>query len=290
MKKAFLKYIMAVLLFGTNGIVAGKIELESHSIVLLRTALGGIMLLLVTVFSKHGLSFWHHQKDLLFISLSGAAMGASWLFLYAAYDLSGVGVASLLYAAGAVIVMLFSPFVFKESMTVLKLVGLSAAVIGIIFINLNEIGNHTAMSGIMCGLFSAVCYALMVILNKKATNINGTENSAFQLITAFAVTAVFNCVRGGIGVAVKADDIFWILLLGIVNTGIGCWMYFSSLGALPAQTVSVFGYIEPLSAIVFSALLLGEKLRALQIVGAVLIIGGAMFAECSVYLKKPLHR
>ena len=70
------------------------------------------------------------------------------------------------------------------------------------------------------------------------------------------------------------------LLLGVVNTGFGCWCYFSALGALPVQTVAVCGYLEPLSAVIFSALLLHERLMPLQMAGACLIIGGALFAEC----------
>ena len=71
----------------------------------------------------------------------------------------------------------------------------------------------------------------------------------------------------------------WILFLGSVNTGIGCWLYFSPLSELPVQTVAVCGYLEPLSAVVFSALLLGEKMTGIQIVGAACIIGGAVIGE-----------
>ena len=38
-------------------------------------------------------------------------------------------------------------------------------------------------------------------------------------------------------------------------------------------------YLEPLSAVVFAVLLLGEKLSATQYIGAVCIIGGAMIGE-----------
>ena len=70
-----------------------------------------------------------------------------------------------------------------------------------------------------------------------------------------------------------------VLVLGLVNTGIACYLYFSSLGQLPVQTVAITGYLEPLSALVFSALLLGEKLAPIQIAGAALILGGAAFGE-----------
>ena len=70
-----------------------------------------------------------------------------------------------------------------------------------------------------------------------------------------------------------------ILILGIFNTGIGCYFYFSSIGDLPVQTVAICGYLEPLSAVVFSVLFLGESMTIVQVVGAMLILGGAAFGE-----------
>jgi drug/metabolite transporter (DMT)-like permease len=53
-------------------------------------------------------------------------------------------------------------------------------------------------------------------------------------------------------------------------------LYFSSIGHLPVQTVSILGYLEPLSALVFSVVLLRESFNAIQIIGAILILGGAV--------------
>ena len=55
-----------------------------------------------------------------------------------------------------------------------------------------------------------------------------------------------------------------------------------------ANTWGVFcGYIEPLSAVIFSVAFLGEKLLFMQIIGAVLIIGGAITGE---YLTKSFRK
>ncbi|MBQ9048250.1 MAG: hypothetical protein IJ120_10200 [Solobacterium sp.] len=43
---------------------------------------------------------------------------------------------------------------------------------------------------------------------------------------------------------ISGDDIIWILTLGAVNTGFGCWMYFSSLSGIPVQTAALLGYLE----------------------------------------------
>jgi drug/metabolite transporter (DMT)-like permease len=78
---------------------------------------------------------------------------------------------------------------------------------------------------------------------------------------------------------IVAEDWLPILWIGLLNTGISCYLYFSSIGHLPVQTVAICGYLEPLSAVVFSFLFLGEILQPIQIIGAVLVIGGAVFTE-----------
>ena len=50
---------------------------------------------------------------------------------------------------------------------------------------------------------------------------------------------------------------------------------------LPGQTVALLCYVDPLSAVVFAALFLGEQLTGIQILGAVLILGGALLGELS---------
>ena len=122
-------------------------------------------------------------------------------------------------------------------------------------------------------------YAVMVMANNKAVHITGMENSALQLLVSFLTVALFVTARQGLGVSVPAGDWTWVLFLGLVNTGFGCYCYFSSIGALPVQTVAICGYLEPLSAVGFSVLLLHEALSPAQALGAALIIGGAVLGS-----------
>ena len=130
-KKAFIKYICALLLFGLNGIVASHIELSSSEIVFLRTMIGSILLILIFLLSGGRFHIKENLKDIMFIVLSGVAMGTSWMFLYEAYQQIGVSFASLLYYCGPVFVMILSPFIFKEKFTLPKVVGFLIVLIGI---------------------------------------------------------------------------------------------------------------------------------------------------------------
>ena len=164
-------------------------------------------------------------------------------------------------------------------MTSAKLLGFFAVVIGMLCVNGQTLSQGSASWGLLCGLLSAIMYAFMVIFNKKAANITGLENPMWQLIISFITVAVFVGLKQGFSINIMQGNLIPILILGIVNTGIGCYFYFSSIGELSSQTVAICGYLEPLSALLFSAALLGENLKFVQIIGTVLILGGAAFGE-----------
>jgi len=98
-------------------------------------------------------------------------------------------------------------------------------------------------------------------------------------VISFVTVAIFISLKQGFSVNMMEGNLIPILILGVVNTGIGCYFYFSSIDRLPVQSVSILGYLEPLSALIFSAAILGEKLSLVQIAGAALILGGAAYGE-----------
>ena len=285
MKRAYTKYILALLLFGTNGIVASRIALSSYEIVLLRTMIGSLLLIALFLLNKGHFQFYRRKKDFLFLAISSMAMGISWMFLYEAYQQIDVSLSSLLYYCGPVIVMALSPLLFREKLTLPKIFGFALVLLGLVLVNGNIVGDTQSHWGILCGILSAVMYAFMVICNKKAVQITGMENATLQLTVSFLTVAVFVTAVKGIQVDATSADLPWILLLGLVNTGIGCYFFFSSINDLPVQTVAICGYLEPLSAVVFSVLLLKESMSLAQVIGAVLIIGGAVLGSIATWSK-----
>ena len=279
MKHPLFKYIIALLLFGLNGIVADNITLESYQIVFLRTLIGSLFLGILFFATKQPITFYKHKKSTLFIIISGIAMGASWICLYEAYAQIGVSVSSLLYYCGPVIVMVLSPILFNEKLTMVKIIGFASVLCGI-FLVIGQNTDTLNVRGIFCASLSAVFYSVMVMSNKKAKNITNMENSLIQLIISFLTVAVFAGIKSGFLFSLSKSGLIWVIVLGVVNTGIGCYFYFTSIGSLSVQTVAVCGYLEPLSAVLFSVLLLHETMYPLQAAGAALIIGGAVFGEC----------
>ena len=65
MKFSYVKYIFALLLFGSNGIVASFINLSSYEIVFFRTLIGSLFLISISFIAGGRLTFYKHKKQFL---------------------------------------------------------------------------------------------------------------------------------------------------------------------------------------------------------------------------------
>lgn len=299
MSNASKKYLASLVLFGSNGIVASMIDLPSIYIVLARVALGALLLAGIVFASRkarESLQAPTHRREALYLLVSGAALGVAWLFLFEAYRYVGVGTASLLFYCGPVIVMALSPVLFGTRLTAQKLAGFAAVICGAFLVVGGGSTGAIQPMGVFLGAMSAVMYAVMVIFSKKASHIGGVECSAIQLVGSFSAVAIYlvGCAVAGTLALPSAAELAHLnvpamLCIGLVNTGLGCFMYFSSMGELPVTRVAVCGYLEPLSAVVLSAVLLGEPMSAANVAGACLVLGGALYSELGEKLVDRLH-
>lgn len=285
LKKSYFKYILALLIFSSNGIVASYISLNSYEIVLLRTLIGSLFLIIVYLLTRPKITFYKYKRSFLYIVMSGVAMGVNGLALFEAYQQIGVSVSTLVHYCGPVIVMVLSPLLFREKFTFNKIGGFVAVLIGLFLVNEQALNFGQPKNGILFAGISAIMFAVMVIFNKKATDIAGLEKVIIQLVCSFIVIAIFVGYKQGLIIQVESDDWVPVIILGILNVGIGCYLYFSSISRLPAQTVAICGYLEPFFALVLSTLLLNEILSPVQMIGAILIIGGAAIGEVLIKRK-----
>ena len=117
-------------------------------------------------------------------------------------------------------------------------------------------------------------------MNKKIRGIDAYQRTTVQLLSAGIVMFPYLLLTNGFsGDGFSLSAILLLLVVGIVHTGIAYAMYFGSMDQLSVQSIAVLSYIDPVSALLFSALLLREPLSLPSIIGAVMIIGSAMFSE-----------
>ena len=283
MKSSYVKYLSSLVLFGFNGIIASYIALSSIQITVMRTFLGALLLLFLIVLTKRHLVQKTAKRDCLFILTSGCCMGASWMFQYEAFVRIGVGITSLIYCLGPVLLVALSPLIFKEKITLKRLMFFTVALIGILLVNSQATNANSDPFGFICALLCALCYTGFIVLNKQATTVRGIENAAFQLCGACAISFVCALFVHEIPFYIPQESILPLIVLGVISTGVGCFLYFSGIRRLPAQTVAVCDYLEPLLAVILAGAILQETLTTLQLMGGCLIIVGALGSELAAY-------
>ena len=268
-----------MVIFGTNGLIVANISLGSAEIVLMRTFLGSLFLLAV-VLVKRSFSFADLKADLVPATMGGAALGLNWVLLFSAYRSAGVGLSTLTYYCGPIIVLALSPVLFREKLTWNKLLAIAAVAVGMFCITGDIEPGSDVQTGILFGGGAALLYASLIVANKRVKRLSGLNCAMYELIVAFFVVLIYLLASNvKLPVIPAAEDIVWVLVIGLVNTGLAYYLYFSSLQKLPGQTVALVCYIDPLTALLVSGAFLGEKLFAVQIAGAVLILGGACLGE-----------
>jgi len=189
-------------------------------------------------------------------------------------------------------VILLSPLFFRERLTGKKLICTAAALAGMALVSgiFGTGGGGGAagtaglqgdsLRGILYGLGAAVLYASVVILNKRLRGVDPYRKTILQLGSAAVCLLPWLLMTGQFSeVEADARSLLLLLVVGIVHTGIAYALYFGSNDGLRAQTIALFSYIDPVSALIFSVLLLHEPMTAAGMAGAVLILGAAFAGE-----------
>ena len=284
MLRSKLMNLSAMLIFGTIAIFVRNIELTSKEIAVLRGVIGSIFLLGVMLFSKEKTSFSAIKKNLPILVLSGLGVGANWIFLFEAYKYTTVSIATLSYYCAPIFVTIMAPIILKEKISLIKFLCVCTAMVGMLCIvgtNKGSIGEgYNHFLGIIYGLTAAVGYASVILMNKFIKGLKGVETTVTQLVFASILLLPYVMVTSGFDFS-KMTGISWgyMIFLGIVHTGFAYALYFSSLKELKGQTIAVLSYIDPITAVLISALFLGEQLTMFQIIGGALILGSTFISE-----------
>lgn len=270
-------YILSLLIFGTNGLYVSNISLSSSQTVLMRTLIGGLLLTCLVLF-RGGFDRDSVRAERKALILGGAALGLNWVTLFGAYKLLNVSLATLIYYVGPILVLLFSPVLFREKLSGRKILSAAVVAAGLICISGSIVLSGMNSLGLLVAMLSALFYAALIIFNKKIVRTTGLHTAAIELDVAFAVVLVYTLCTEGLP-RMLAGDLPYIAGLGFINTGLAYLLYFTGLQKLSGQSVALISYLDPVSALLFSAVFLHEAMTPVQIIGAILIIGGAMIGE-----------
>ncbi|MEG2174609.1 MAG: DMT family transporter [Oscillospiraceae bacterium] len=272
----------SMMIFGTIGIFVKNIPLSSGEIALFRAMIAATSIAIFQWISgkRSPLSAFRREIPLLF--LSGAAIGLNWMLLFEAYRYTTVSVATLCYYFAPVIVTALCPLLFKERLTLMRLVCFALSTVGLLLVvgADGDGGGSNQLVGILLGLGAAVLYSAVILINKSLQTVGNIDRTLWQFIAAIVVLAPYVAMTSGIHpLAAGGFGLLNLLVLGVCHTGITYCLYFSSLKNMPGQEAALLSYLDPLVAVFVSVVILGETLTPMQGFGGSLILGFTLLNE-----------
>lgn len=283
--KSIIKIITAMIIWGSIGLFVKNISLPSIEIAFLRAIIASFYLIVVKILFFKDKSKKIHKNskmDLILLIISGVIIAFNWLFLFQSYKYTSLANATLTYYTAPVFVVLLSPIVLKEKLSSKKIITVIIAMIGLILIisggNSSSNVNNNNLLGFIYGMSAAILYASVILINKKIINFSGFDRTLIQLLVSGLALLPIVLYRNAIHISNHTSLIF-ILILGIVHTGIAYFLYFSSIEHVSVQKASLLSYFDPISAVIFGTVFLSEPLGFIQIIGGCLILFSTLIKD-----------
>ncbi|MBQ8092564.1 MAG: EamA family transporter [Clostridia bacterium] len=288
--KSLARLLVSMIIFGTIGLFRRLVPLPSAAIAVSRGLIGGAFLVAFMIGTGKPIRFDLFRHELPKVLLSGAMIGFNWIFLFEAYNYTTVATATVCYYMAPVIVLLVSPFVLREQLNMLRIGCVLSAVAGMVLISGSSINPFTGnqdIRGIVLGLAAAALYAAVILINKQIHQAGIYERTFLQLFAAGAVTIPYRLwVEGPVFSLVTPETLLLVLFIGLFHTGFAYTLYFSSIDALPAHTVAFLSYLDPVTAVLLSVIVLHEPLTISGLAGMVLILGSTFISEGIQHQKR----
>jgi drug/metabolite transporter (DMT)-like permease len=259
--------------WGSIGVIVRQVDLPAVAIVASRCWLGAL-----------GLAVWAlvdrgRRRERLtpvtsskwLIGASGVVLAVHWMFLVSAQQRAPIGTVLLLTYLAPVLVTALAPWVLGEHVPKRTYLAVGVAVAGTALLARPHGGDGL---GLLFAVFAGITDAGLILVSKKVLpGIGGRRLALWQLTAAGIVMVV---PAAAVSWGPPQWSWLWLVALGFVGTALlGAW-YLSLLDRLPAATVGVLLYLEPVSAVLMAWVFLGETPTLLVLTGGSLVVVAGM--------------
>ena len=273
LQRGSLEMVAAMLISGTIGwlvLLSGQAVLD---VVFWRCVFGAATLLLICArmgFLRRGLL---NRHTFALIVLSGVAIVANWVLLFASYSRASIAIGTAVYNVQPFILLGLAALFLGERITLHKLAWLAVSFAGMLAIVSAHHGQGESGSeyllGIALALSAALMYAVAVLIIKRLRGIPPHLIALIQVSTgALLLAPVANFSE------LPAGTQAWgaLLTLGVVHTGLMYVLLYGAIQKLPTALIGALSFIYPIAAIFVDWFAFGHRLQPLQWVGVAAIL------------------
>ncbi|WP_282041856.1 DMT family transporter [Winogradskyella flava] len=259
----------ATIFISTSGALGKFIDMPTPVIIWFRSALAALFLFLFCKFKKIDLKI-QNRKDQKTFFTGAVLMGAHWITYFYALKFSNVAIGMLSIFTFPVMIALLEPLFSKSKFDPIHIVLGIVVLIGIYILAPEFDLESSQLQGILFGLFSALCYALRIlILKQEVSKYNGTMLMFYQvaIVSVLLIPVLFFMDFSNV-----TTQYPYLILLALLTTAIGHTLFVNSLKYFKASTASIIGSTQPIFGIIIAYFFLNEIPTIHTFVGGALIL------------------
>ena len=276
-KTALILCNIATLLLGTTGLFGRWVSISSIGITFFRVLVSSVALFVFCKINKQDISMKSKGDRWAFLC-AGVLLAIHWITFMESVKLSNVAICTITFATFPLFLTFLEPLVFKTKLTKINILLAALIVVGISITAWGtEMGSGNFM-GFVMGFASAISYAFLQLFNKSFTKkqYNGTVISMYeQGVVAIVLLPVILITK----IQPTAQDLIFLLALGLLCTAIAHTTLISAMKTLPAQVVGICNSMETVYSIALAAILLGENPTVNEVIGAIIVTAVVITAQ-----------
>lgn len=282
---AYASMLGATLLWGSGYIVMKYILRSFHpmTVVFLRMSVASVFCLAIIPIVKIRISYQPGDwKWLLVMVLCEPCL----YFIFEGYALryTSASQAGMLVATMPMFVGMGAWLVLKEKLAPIAWAGCALAVLGVIWLNIGAVASEYAPRPIFGNCLQLIAMSFgggyAVCVRKLSANYSPIFITSLQVWAGaiFFFPGLF-LPGGGIPQGAPLLAFAGIAYLGLAMSFVAYSLYNFSLERMPAAQASVYLNLIPVFTLVFSMIILGERLSGTQILASVLVLGGVIISQ-----------
>ncbi|MEV0068571.1 DMT family transporter [Amycolatopsis sp. NPDC050768] len=233
------------------------------------------------------LAFWEWRRTgvrpkILFPLLGGLGLGLDFVLWGESIPRVGAGIATVLLGVQVVIVPLLALLFLSERPGRRFLLTAPALLVGIVlsggFLGKSAVGSDP-LSGALLALAAGAGYSCYLLL------IRLSSGPATQIRSLLLATVSAGVVAVALGVPTHRLDFTpgwpafgWLVALALVGQVVGWLLIAAGLPRMTSATGSVLMLLQPIGAVVYGIVLLGEEPTVLQLAGCAVVVAAVCFA------------
>jgi len=262
--RAYLAITVLAVSWGTIPLIIRTSEINSISLVGIRTFIGSIFLGLILL--KKDVSIKELIKPGLIL---GPLLAIHWVTMFESIELNSVAVGIGLVFSYPIFVI-FIEYARGTKLQSYQILLILSGFLGLYL--LLDLVDVKSITGIIYGLISAVSLAFIITIGERySSKLGGLKVAFSQLIVAAFILIKFTFDSWNWMIS----NILISLFLGLFLTALGLTTYWYVVKVIKPLAVSTITYLEPVTGVVLGALILNENLEIKQIIGfsIVLLVG-----------------